>query len=94
MTTASERKTHTSDICIGGKRINYMREVARATFGESFMFIEVNTAERVFVVRIDDSVGNGVDIDKLMKFMDKYRLCRVKIYEEKDMQLFKSGKKK
>lgn len=91
---AQNRKIYNSDICIDGKRISEMREIVNATFGEAFMYIEVDTANRVFIVRIDDSVGNGIDITKLIKFEEKYRLCKVRVYQELDMMSIKASRKK
>lgn len=70
-----------SNICIGGKRISEMRELASATFGEALMYVEVDIANRIFIVHVNDSAGNGIDIDKLVKFKDKYKLCAVKVYQ-------------
>lgn len=84
-----ERKIYKSTICIDGKRISEMREIANAIFEGAFMSIEVSDGR--FLVRIDDSVGNGIDIDKLERFKNKYRLCNVKVYREVD--LFSMDKK-
>lgn len=88
--SSENRKIYRSDICIDGKRINAMREIAKATFGESFLFIEVDTSERVFVVRVDDCI----DVNKLNQFTDKYRLCKVKIYKEIDPPVAKGEKRR
>lgn len=79
----SDRRKHTSDICIDGKRISTMREIAKAVFGDSYLFIEVHDGR--FVIRIDDTI----DIASLNKFIEKYRLCRVRVYREIDVNEFR-----
>lgn len=93
MTIDKERKKHLSDICIDGKRITAMKEIAMAAFGESFMFIEIHPS-RIFIIHVNDGIGNGIDIDRLVKFQEKYRLCRVKVYDEKDLFPLKNTKSK
>lgn len=73
---SSERKIYTSAICIDGKRIAAMREIAKAAFGESFLFIEVYDGR--FVVTANDKI----DINVFHKFKEKYKLCKVRVYQE------------
>lgn len=83
------KKTYTSLICIDGKRIHTMREIAKATFAEAFLFIEV--CDGRFVVRVDHTIN----MDALSKFEKKYTLCKVRIYKEVlDRSMLLAEKKK
>lgn len=88
MNSSGERKIYTSDICISGKRISAMREIAQATFGQEFLFIEVNNGR--FVVHVKDNI----DIDDYEYFTEKYILCKVRIYQETDIVQIRAKKKK
>ena len=86
MSRNSERKTYKSDICLDGKRLRAMREIAEAAFGESFMFIEVR--EGRFLVRVEDAI----DLNAYYRFTGRYPLCRVRIYSERDISELKPQK--
>lgn len=83
MATSSERKIHTSDICISGKRISAMREIAEARFGKSFMFIQV--CDGRFVITVNDKIN----VDDYDAFTGKYALCKVRIYKEVDISILR-----
>lgn len=84
------KKNRICDICIDGKRISTMREIAKSTFEDSFICIEVKMKEGIFVVRIDDNV----DKNKLNKFTDKYKLCKVMVYRLIDPTTIENRKNK
>lgn len=86
MTNRKDRKTYKSDICLDGKRLRAMREIAEAAFGESFMFIEVSDGR--FLVRVEDTI----DMNAYQRFTERYPLCRVRIYSERDISELKSPK--
>lgn len=89
MALDNNRKIYISTICIDGKRISAMREIAKATFGESFLFIEVYDGR--FIITANDKI----DINILNKFKDKYRLCKVRVYQELiDFPALKNERKK
>lgn len=90
MTTVKDKKVHPSEIWIDGKRINSMREISKATFEDSFLYIEVNTQQGIFIVLVDDSV----DCDKYDKFVEKYKLCKVKILREVSREEIRKQKNK
>lgn len=90
MATLNDRKKYNSDICIDGKRIGVMRQIANATFGKSFLSIEVQMPDRIFVVRVD----NNIDVIDLKEFEDKYKLCRVIVYQPIDFSSNRSINKK
>lgn len=85
---SSDRKVYTSDICIDGKRITAMREIAMAAFGESFLFIEVSDGR--FIVRVNDMV----DINSYYKFTDRYKLCKVLILREVSISVLVNERRK
>lgn len=62
-----------------------MREIAKATFEDSFLSIEIEFPKGIFVVRVDDTV----DIDRYNKFIAKYNLCKVIVYKPIDISLLK-----
>lgn len=74
----TDRKKFNSDICIDGKRIGTMRQIAKAAFRDSFLSIEVKMPDRVFMLRLD----HHIDKEELKEFTDKHRLCKVQIYKE------------
>lgn len=76
-----------SDICIGGKRIGIMRQLAQEVFEDSFLSIEVDERNRVFILRIDDK-----NVHKLNSFKQKYPLCKVIVYKEIDYSVLRNGK--
>ena len=76
MVSSREKKTYTSMICIDGKRMAAMREIAKTAFGEAFLFIEIYDGR--FVVHANDKIN----VDAYTNFKDKYKLCRVKVYQE------------
>lgn len=78
MTAINTRRKFSSDICIAGKRIGTMRQIAKAIFRDSFLSIEVKMPDRVFVLRLD----HRIDRDMLKDFTDKHRLCKVIVYKE------------
>lgn len=86
----TNRKRYNSDICIDGKRICAMRELAKEAFEESFLSIEVEMPSRIFVIRVDDTI----DINKLNKFESKYKLCKVIVYQTIDSSMLKGIRKK
>lgn len=88
MEKASNRKMHTSDICISGKRISAMREIAAAMFGRAFMFIEVYDGR--FVVTVNDKIN----VDDYDDFTGKYLLCKVRIYREVDISILRNVSRK
>lgn len=89
MNTISSRKKYNSDICIDGKRIGAMRQLAIAIFEDSFLSIEVQMPERIFIVRLD----NEIDPEQLRQFEDKHKLCKVIVYQPIDFSAL-SGKRK
>lgn len=78
MTATNNRKKFNSDICIDGKRIGTMRQIAIAAFRDSFLSIEVKMPDRVFLLRLDHRINKN----ELQDFKNKYRLCKVIIYKE------------
>lgn len=73
---STEKKIYTSAICIDGKRIAAMREIAKAAFSDSFLFIEVYDGR--FVITVNDKIN----MDSYERFKDKYKLCKVRVYRE------------
>lgn len=71
-----EKKIYTSAICIDGKRMAAMKEIAKTAFGEAFLFIEIYDGR--FIVHANDKIN----VDAYSTFKDKYRLCRVRVYRE------------
>lgn len=71
-----EKKIYTSTICIDGKRMAAMREIAKTAFGEAFLFIEIYDGR--FVVTANDKIN----VDAYHHFKEKYKLCRVRVYQE------------
>lgn len=80
MTETTNRKKFDSDICIDGKRIGTMRQISKATFRDSFLYIEVSMPARVFVLGLD----NQIDKEQLIDFKEKYPLCKVIVYQPID----------
>lgn len=83
MSITDKRKKFNSDICIDGKRIGYMRQLARAIFGDSFLTIEVNQHELIFIIRLD----NSVDKKTLNDFKQKNKSCKIIVYKPIDISL-------
>lgn len=88
MTSGKNRKIYPSDICISGKRIRAMREIARAMFGKSFLFIEV--CDGRFLVTVDDKI----DLDDYDEFTSKYFMCRIRIHREIDASSLRDSSKR
>jgi len=65
-----------SKIYIDGKRIGQMREIVESLFEDSFLSIEVKMPDRIFVIRVD----NRADEEKMKRFTEKYRLCRIEVF--------------
>lgn len=87
--TSNTRKKYNCDICIGGLRVGAMKQIAKAAFHSSFISIEVKMPDRVFVIRLD----NTVDVKKLEEFKEEYRLCHIIIYQPIDLSTLKTSKK-
>lgn len=86
--SVDQKKKYTSDICIDGKRISSMREIAKGYFRDSFLFIEVYDGR--FVITANDKI----DIDSYDHFTEKFKLCRVRIYSEIDIATLRGKRKK
>lgn len=90
MKEVSSRKKFDSDICIDGKRIGTMRQISKATFRNSFLYIEVSMPARIFVLGVD----NSIDKTQLIDFTSKYPLCKVIVYQPIDFPSIKATGKK
>lgn len=90
MPQTNDRKKFDSDICIDGKRIGTMRQIAKATFRDSFLSIEVRMPDRIFIVRLDDRAPSG----ELKEFTSKHRLCRIILYKEIDLSALMNASRK
>lgn len=77
------RKKFKSDICIDGKRISEMREIAKAHFGEAFFHIDIKDGR--FCIYIYHSKTSSKEIKR---FTDnpKHKLCRILPHELKPLE--------
>lgn len=76
----TSRKKFTSDICIDGKRINVMRQLAQTAFEESFISIEIKDGR--FIIHIKDDVPEK----KLKTFLINKPLCKIIPYKERTLK--------
>lgn len=89
MTSINTKKKFDCDICIGGKRIGTMRQIARDTFKDSFLSIEVKMPDRIFIVRVD----NQINKNDLEVFTTRHTLCKVIVYQPIEFALIKNPKR-
>ena len=67
-----------SQLSLQGKTISMMREIVKGIFCESFISIDVDKNNRVFIVRLE----NNIDEKRLKYFSEKYKQCVVKVFQE------------
>lgn len=80
-----ETKKQLSRIYIDGKRLGPMTELVEATFPDSFLSIEVQMPEEIFLLRL----SNNVDVKKVKIFSEEYPLCKIEIFPRIEMIIFK-----
>lgn len=77
------RKKFKSDICIDGKRISEMREIAAAHFGEAFFHIDIK--DGYFDIYI---YAKKTSAREMKRFSDnpKHKLCHIIPHEIKNLK--------
>lgn len=77
------KDTKASWMYIGGKRLNGMKIIAEAFFGEALMDIRIDTSKRIFIIKIEDSVP----ATQIKKFSDKYHgFCDIIPFQKKQLK--------
>lgn len=77
-TVRSHKSVPNSQVCISGKTLSKMREIAEGVFMESFHSIIIAKNRQCFIVFVEKNVPPRT----MTYFKDKYQQCKVKFCED------------